>query len=449
VSIDSSSPPHNAGASGPAGAVRAADLLKARRVWIAPIIMGSILVVVITVFYIGSVVDPVGHLHGLPVAVVNLDRGATVGTEHLDIGHKVQAGLSQSRQVTSRLGLSDATLGAARSAMDRDGYYATVVIPTDFSASLLQFAGITSGSGSRPPEIFIMTNQRAGNEGASLASGVLQPALEAASRQIGRQLTALAPSKDRSALTEAFLADPVTVITTQYRPLPNHSALGLTAFYIALLTLMCGFLGGIVVNSSVDAVLGYAATEIGPRWRQRLPVSISRWETLLTKWVIAAPLTAVMTGLTLLFAAGVLGMDAPHAFDLWLLAWLAAVSVAEGTIVLFATLGASLGQLLAILMFVYAGLASAGGTVPLDALPGWLRWLAEIEPLRQILDGTRAILYFDAHWDAGLARAVAAASAGLLFWLVAGAAAVKWYDRKGLSRMAPEVEAAVRHAADG
>ena len=53
------------------------------------------------------------------------------------------------------------------------------------------------------------------------------------------------------------------------------------------------------------------------------------------------------------------------------------------------------------LIFVYVGLASSDGTVPLQALPGVLRWLAEIEPLRQILAGTRAILYFDARADAG------------------------------------------------
>ena len=73
---------------------------------------------------------------------------------------------------------------------------------------------------------------------------------------------------------------------------------------------------------------------------------------------------------------------------------------------LFAVLGAAIGQLLAMLLFIYAGLATAGGTVPLQALPGILGWLAQIEPLRQILDGTRAILYFDAQADAGLARAV-------------------------------------------
>jgi Protein of unknown function (DUF3533) len=152
---------------------------------------------------------------------------------------------------------------------------------------------------------------------------------------------------------------------------------------------------------------------------------------------MAVVLTALMTGLMLLVAIGIFGMDAPHAGLLWLLAWLAAVSVAEGTIVMFAVLGASIGQLLAMLIFVYVGLASSGGTLPLQALPSGLRWLAEIEPLRQILAGTRAILYFDAQADAGLARAVTAAALGLVFWLVVGAVVVQWYDRRGFHRMDP------------
>jgi YhgE/Pip-like protein len=411
--------------------------------------VGSIVVVLITVFYIGSAVNPLGHLHGLPVAVVNQDRGATVGAQRLDVGQKVQASLSGTPAVANRLGLEDTTLRTAEQTMDRDGFYATVVIPPDFTASLLHLGGLTpSGPGSSKPEIVILSNQRAGNVGVSLATGVLQPALAAASHQIGRQLTALAPARTSTPLSEAFLEDPVTVTMKPYRPLPSHTALGLSPFYTALLTLMCGFLGGTIVNSFIDAALGYATTEIGPRWRQSLPLPISRWQTLILKWVVAVVVTAVTTGLMILVAAGLLRMDAPHAFGLWLLAWLAAASVAAGTIVLFATLGASLGQLLAILLFVYAGLASAGGTVPLEALPSYLRWLAEIEPLRQILDGTRAILYFDARWDAGLIRAVSAAAGGLLFWLFAGAAAVRWYDRKGLTRMAPELLEYVHGAAE-
>ncbi len=434
----------NGGASRRAFPVRARDLLKVPAVWIFPLILGSVVVILITAFYIGSVVDPLGHLHGLPVAVVNQDRTVTIGTQRINVGQQVQRGLSASPAVSGRLDLTDATLGAAEQAMDRGALYAAVVIPPDFTTSLLSLAGVSAGGpGSGAPAIVILTNQRAGTVGVSLATGVLQPALGAASRQIGRQLAALVPAGASNPLTRAFLADPVTVTTTQYRPLPSHAALGLSAFYIALLILMCGFLAGVIVNSSVDAALGYATTEIGPKWRQRQPLPINRWHTLIIKWVMAVAMAGLMTGLMLLVAAGILRMDAPNAGLLWLLAWLCSVSVAEGTIVLFAVLGASIGQLLAMLIFVYAGLAASGGTVPLQALPPAFQWLAEIEPLRQILAGTRAILYFDAQADAGLARAATAAALGLVFWLLVGTVAVRWYDRKGFHRMDPELLAYV------
>ena len=58
-----------------------------------------------------------------------------------------------------------------------------------------------------------------------------------------------------------------------------------------------------------------------------------------------------------------LGMDAPSPFLLWAYTWLCAASVGAGTIALFAVAG-SYGQLLSMLLFVYAGLASAGAVVP-------------------------------------------------------------------------------------
>lgn len=226
MSSGSSSAAGSSAAAGRPGRVGARQLLRVRAVWVFPLIGGSVVVILLTAFYIGSVVNPVGHLHGLPVAIVNQDRGATAGAQRVDFGQQVQAGLSRSPAVAGRLGLADTTRRAAEQVMDRGGSYATVVIPAGFTASLL---------------------------------------------------------------------------------------------------------------------------------------------------------------------------------------------------------------------FVYAGLACAGGTVPIQALPVFLRWLAESEPLRQILAGTRSILYFGAQADAGLTRSVVAAAAGLVFWLAAGTALVRWYDRKGLSRIDPRL----------
>jgi YhgE/Pip-like protein len=403
-------------------------------VWLFPLVLASVAIAVMTAFYMSAVTDPVAHLHGLPVQVVNQDQGATVGAHRFDVGQQVQSGLLTSPEVAGPLRLTVASLAAAEQTMDRDGAYATVVIPSGFTARLLTLAGmhVAAAASTGRPQIEILTNQRAGTLGVGLATGVLQPALGVASSRIGRQLTAMHPA-GAAGPAGAFLADPVTVTTSQYRPLPANTALGSSAFYLALLTMMCGFLGGTIVHTSVDAALGYAPTELGPRWRLRRPLPITRLRTLLIKWTIAAVLTAVITAIMLAVAVGAVGMDGPNLMLLWLYTWLCAASVAAGTIVLLATLGAP-GQVVALLLFVYAGLASAGGTVPIEALPTALRWLSQVEPLRQILSGTRAILYFDAQANAGLTRGVAAAGAGLLFWLAAGTAMVRWYDRKGLHR---------------
>jgi len=84
-------------------------------------------------------------------------------------------------------------------------------------------------------------------------------------------------------------------------------------------------------------------------------------------------------------------------------------------------------------------LASAGGTVPVQALPGPLRVISPVDPLREILNGVRSIMYFNAQADAGLTSGVLAAGLGLLFWLVLGAGVVRWYDRRGYERLSPEL----------
>src|SRR5437764_11528755 len=137
-------------------------------------------------------------------------------------------------------------------------------------------------------------------------------------------------------------------------------------------------------------------------------------------------------------AVVILGMNSPDFLSLWLLCWFAAMVVAIGTLVLFAALG-TLGQLVALLLFVYLALASSGGTVPLEALGGFFRFIAHFEPLRQILVGVRAILYFDGRGAAGLTRAWVASGIGLAFWVGVGLLVTTWYDRKRLYRMPPDL----------
>lgn len=421
--------------------VRASSLLRTRIVWITVVAVASVLIVLMTLVYVGSVVDPVDHLHGLPVLVVNEDSGSTVGGHHISIGNQIVGALDHSAAVSSKLSLDSVTMPEARARMDKDGAYAVIVIPSNLTVSTFALYGVQPSNGPAPslPTIRLLTNVRAGSLGVGLATGVADPALTAISRAVGQTIARQVPSTSApDASVSALRSNPFTLTTVPYRPLPAHSALGLSAFYVSLLAIMCGFLGATLINTTVDGALGYAMNEVGPKWQQRLPVRITRWQTLLTKWAMALVIPPILTGLLLLVAIGILNMDASHIALLWVFLSCAAVVIALGTLVLFAALG-NLGQLVALLLFVYLALASSGGTIPLQALPGFLKFTAYFEPLRQILDGTRSILYFNATAASGLTRGFLLTGVGFVLWLLLGVVVTTWYDRKGLYRMPPEL----------
>jgi hypothetical protein len=99
-------------------------------------------------------------------------------------------------------------------------------------------------------------NMRPGTLGVNLANGVLTPAIAKVSPQIGGHLSTLAtPASKANPVLASRVANPITLTTSTYRPLPDHSALGLSAFYIALLGLIAGFVAATLINSSIDSAL--------------------------------------------------------------------------------------------------------------------------------------------------------------------------------------------------
>jgi YhgE/Pip-like protein len=421
--------------------IHARQVLRVKKLWIVPLMIATIFVALMSVIYIGSVVNPTGHLHDLPVVVVNEDAGATVNGRKMTLGAEVVKALLGTPAVTERLKLTTTTLASAEAIMNRAGAYATLVIPRTFSRSILTETGAATPSASVPAAAAttLEENSRLGSIGVNLAAGVLAPAISKISVAIANKLTPLETAAAKTnPVNAAALGSPITMTTAGYRPLPDHTALGLSAFYAALLAIMSGFIGATLINNSVDAALGYGSTEIGPRRRQVRPLRINRRRTLLVKWSLALAAAPLLTGMLLLVSAVVLQMHAPNFLLLWLLLAFASLMIATGTLSLLAAFG-SIGQLLAMILLVYLSLASSGGTIPIQALPGFFKLVGHVEPLRQVLGGSRAILYFNAKGDAGLTHSLILIASELLFWAALGLAASWWYDRKKLYRIAPDI----------
>ncbi|MCX5337609.1 YhgE/Pip domain-containing protein [Streptomyces sp. NBC_00140] len=415
----------------PAPQARASALLGRPKLWVVPALLSGLLALLLSLLYMGGIVNPQGDLKDLPIALVNADTGKPPAGQERNLGTQIAAAI-MSDTSSDKADWRQLTRTQAQDELDSGKVYGALVIPADFTASV----GALTGTGATArPTLTVLTNPGKGSLGSSLASQISTQTAHQASQTIGKQLTRSAPRAD--ATQKLLLADPVAVATEVGHPVGTHSGLGLTAFYYTLLLVLAGFMGGNIISNGVDTGLGYADNEIGP-WHTRLPtVPISRTQTLLLKMAMTAGITVLTVSLVMLACVAILGMDATHLPLLWIYSYCASLAVGLGVQAINAAFG-GIGQLVSMFVFIVLGLPSSGATVPLQAVPAFYRFLSHFEPMRQLGDGVRAILYFDARGDAGLTRAWTMTAIGAALAILFGFAMTAYYDRKGHSRLTPQ-----------
>ncbi|MFJ3203036.1 YhgE/Pip domain-containing protein [Streptomyces sp. NPDC086989] len=423
------------------------------RLWIGTGLIAAVVAMLFALLYVGGNVNPKGNLRDLPVALVNTDAGADAGGRHVNMGEQIVAGIQKAAKGDKSIDWQVLSREEADKRLGRGKLFGALVIPQDFSATVTALGApqpaaqpaaqpAPQGKAATPPTLTVLTNQSAGSIGSSMASQAAQKAAHAASAQLGQELLKQAAAQKAPLPTAAQLkfADPVTVTVADGHPVGSRSAMGLSAFYYALVLVVCGMLGANLVNSQVDTALGYLHTDYGPV-RKREPVQhTSRVRTLAIGMALMLGTALVMGTLVEVATVKILDMDASHLGLLWLYSVATIAVVGIGSLALFAAFGTP-GMLLATIVFVAMAVPSSGATVPLQALPGFFRALSEFEPLRQITEGMRAILYYGAQADAGLSRAWASMGVALVAALVFGFAVTRLYDRRGLHRVPRPTEA--------
>ncbi|MEU9367055.1 DUF3533 domain-containing protein [Streptomyces avermitilis] len=415
-----------------AAQARAAALLRHGRLWLFPTVMSGLVALALSLLYMGGIVDPNNNLHRLPIAVVDTDTGRPLPGQRQNLGAQLTGTIAASA-TGERVEWRRLSRDQAQDQLSSGKVYGALVIPADFTASV---ASLTTGRAPKKPTLTVLTSPGVGSLGSSLSSQIAQSTAHQASREIGRQLLESTVVKGVDARTRLFLADPVTVTTAVGHPIGRHSGLGLTAFYYTLLLVLSAFVGANVIHNGVDVALGYADNEIGP-WHTRRPtVRINRTQTLLLKMAMTAGIIMLTTSLVMVATITVLGMDASHLPLLWIFSYCASLAVGLGVQAINAAFG-GIGQIVAMFVFIALALPSSGGAVPLQAVPGFYRFLAMFEPMRQLSDGTRAILFFNAQADAGLTRAWIMIAIGWVLAFAFGFAMTRYYDRKGLQRLTP------------
>ncbi|WP_328785299.1 SNG1 family protein [Streptomyces canus] len=416
-------------------------VLRAKPLWIANGVITGVLALLFTVFYVGANIDPVDHMKNLPVGLVNADKGAAVGGKQVNLGAQISESITKSTVSGDKIDWKVMDEKQLTEDLGKGKLYGALVIPADFTSSTVALTGAATTATPARPTLTVLTNQSAGSVGSGLARTATTQAAESASLQVGNELTAQGGSGAAKlpAAARVLLADPAAVTVKDGHPLDSHSGLGLTAFYYALVLVVCGMLSANVISGQVDHALGYTHNDMGPLRLHRPLIRATRVQTLAISSTLMAGLSLLMGTLVMAGAVGLMGMDASHLPLLWLYSVCAIAVTGIGALTLLAVFGTP-GMLVVALVFIGMAVPTANATTPLQALPGFYRFLAEFEPLRQITGGIRSILYYDAQADAGLTRGWLMMAVGLAAAAFFGFGVTGWYDRKGLHRIPAETE---------
>lgn len=101
---------------------------------------------------IKSVWDPYSNTQGIKIAVTSLDAGAAVQGKAVNIGEELVASL----QKNEKLGWTFVGEEEARAGVEKGTYYASLLIPADFSAKI---TGIIEGKIERPEVIYTVNEK--------------------------------------------------------------------------------------------------------------------------------------------------------------------------------------------------------------------------------------------------------------------------------------------------
>ena len=399
--------------------------------------------------YLGGTADPQSHARYIPVAVVDEDRGASletpVGPRRLDVGAQITAGLLQNND-WKRIRLHVVDPDRAEEGLRDGSYFGAIRMPADLSqrvVDLVEAAATEQGDAGPPPAAAGITLEYSPR--VSIVSGQVMQTMGEAMRdsfheRMGDRILAdsrmLAEAEGRTVGAGAALAlqDPVGIDVRAWNPLPDGVSNASLPMFYALIVVLAGFTGAMIISALLDARLGFIPLEIGPLALHVHVAPFGRLQTLARKWVVTAVTAPLVSGLTLLVAhvIGVTGYDPWHMFWFSNLV-IVAVGVCAHTII--AAIG-NAGLLVNLVVFVVLGIPTSGGATPTQMLPDVFIAIGTLQPMHQAYLGLRSIMFFDSSWEAGLGHAVWVLGAWAVAGIVVGVVVTLVYERMGMRRQA-------------
>ncbi|CAH0121574.1 hypothetical protein PAE9249_04105 [Paenibacillus sp. CECT 9249] len=278
--------------------------------------------------------------------------------------------------------------------------YGALVIPADYSKRLAQIRDtlLAGNEGGEPATLQMLMNEGIGQSASMIATGILQTVASSVSeevsgslvQQLGQKRVLLSPAN------ASLIVNPVRSAAENVLGLPLHLNKGMTPFMMILITSISGIMGANMIH-------GYLMRGNGMLQKQGAAVSESRM--LASELMLGAILALCVSVVLQLAVFGFFG--SAHASGIWII-FLYTLFCCLTMLCLFKSLALFFGGWGMLVMFPVniMGIFSSGGAVPLSTLPVVHRIFSFILPTRYMVDGMRALLYYNGRMQAGLGTAL-------------------------------------------
>lgn len=381
-------------------------LLKIKATW-TPVWIVAILMLCMISIYLPVFGGPSQRLTNFPLILVDEDTGITSFTTAKDIGNSLiqtQDGHTFNWRVVS-------SKEAAINELKNNQAFGALIIPANYSQGISELhealmSGKTEG---KAVQLEVLINEGGGQMTTAIATKALEAVATAASTDISHHLKEDLITNNilLSPKVSSLVDTPIQYKLINVLGLPENSNKGMTPFMLVLITSITGLMGVNMINGYTKNI----ATKL--RSKDNL---LTDTKVLVTELLLGVILAVSVAFILQLVIFGF--FRSSHSTSIWWI-FLFTFFCSMTLFFQFKIVGLLFGKWGILVMFPLniMGVFASGGAVPVTSLPVIHRFFSTVLPTRYMVDGMRALLYYNGKWQAGLSTAIMLISVFFLIFL--------------------------------
>lgn len=367
------------------------NLLKVRDSW-TPIWTIAILMLCMISIYLPVFGGPSPRLTNFPLIIVNEDEGAS----SFITGREIAENLIKKQDGHTFNWKFAATKDDAINEMKNNQAYGALIIPTHYSHDLIQLRDVLMNEKTegKAVKLELLINEGGGQTTTSIATNVLETLVTSASTDISTHLKEELIQKDLklSPLTANLMDNPIQYTKLNVLGLPKNINNGLTPFMMILITSISGLMGVNMINTYLKSSRAKMSND---------GLLLTNTNVIITSMVLGIISSVTIAAVLQLAVFGFFGSS--HSTGVWLI-FLFTLLCCMTIYFQFKMISLLFGKWGILIMFPinFIGIFSSGGAVPVATLPFVHHFFSNFVPTRFMVDGLRAMLYYNGKLQAGL-----------------------------------------------